>query len=285
MGITEEMYKNEIQWCCPQKESPYYIYTMFVKSTARVYVGHTNNPVRRLKEHIMTRGQYIQEDTKSLDNVVFFVVDTHDTKEDAGKFEMLWMADLNAHIDGYNVAYTIAIPTMDEHDRFVASKEKFIECIKHDEELVRTFNVKIRGYYDDFKDKLKEDTGKKPTNKHVVRKERKPVERKPKRFDFSESEVFRQCYQEVSDSMRKPELTNTERLNKLRETFSGKGRKSTMTFEEGMENLHRWRKGGPIQRHTEKMFITADGLIRPQVTQRHTIDNYKSPWGKSNRHP
>ena len=279
MGITEEMYKNEIQWCCPRKDSPYYIYTMFVKSTARVYVGHTNNPARRLREHIMTRGQYIQEDTKSLDNVVFFVVDTHDTKEDAGKFEMLWMADLNAHIDGYNVAYTIAIPTVDEHDRFVASKEKFIECIQYDEELVRTFNVKIRGYYEDFKDKLKEDTGKKPTNKHVVRKERNPVEKKPKGPDLGELEVFRQCYRE--SMTKQTELTNTERMNKLRETYYGKG--SSMTFEEGVGKLHRWKISSP--KYTDKMYITADGLIRPQVNLHHTVENYKSPWGKSNRPP
>jgi len=219
--------------------------------------------------------------------VVFFVVDTHDTKEDAKTFEMLWMADLNAHIDGYNVAYTIAIPTVEEHTRFVASKEKFIECIKHDEELVRTFNVEIRGYYDVFKDKLKEDTGKKPTNKHVVReprKERKPPGEKPERFDLCELEVFRQCYQEVNDSMRKPELTNTERMIMLRETFSGKGRKSTMTFEEGVEQLRRWREAVSTPRYTEKMYITADGLIRPQVNLHHTMENYKSPWGKSNRH-
>lgn len=56
------MYKNEIQWCCPREDSPYYIYTIFVKSTGRVYVGYTVDPVRRFREHITTRGMTTVDD-------------------------------------------------------------------------------------------------------------------------------------------------------------------------------------------------------------------------------
>ena len=280
-------YHDKIRWCIPgEDESPYYIYTMFIKSTGRVYVGHTIDPIRRIREHVTKREQAVQEDTESLDNIVFFVVEALDTKEEAETFEMLWVSSLNSHIDGYNVAYTITVPTVEEYSRFEASREKFTECIKHEEELVQAFNTRTRAYYEDVFHKLGEMRSKTKTKNNWVikkpREPRKPREKKPERFDLCELEVFRQCYQEVNDKQQKPELTNTERMNKLRETFSGRGRTSTMTFEEGMEKIRRWRESGPIQRHVEKMYITADGLIRPQVNQ-ITIDNYKSPWGKSNK--
>ncbi len=232
-------YHDKIRWCIPREyESPYYIYTVFAKTTGRVYTGYTINPARRLMEHVLNNAQAVQSDIKSLDNVVFFVVEALETKEEAGTFEMLWMSSLNSHTDGYNIAYTITIPTIEEYSRFEESREKFAECIKYEEELVQAFNTRTGTYYEDVIHKI----GELRLNKWRIKKKRIPPGEKPERCNLGESEVFRQCYQEVSDSMRKPELTNTERMNKFRATYSGRGRTSTMTFEEGMDKLNKWRK-------------------------------------------
>ena len=227
MGITEEMYKNEIRWCCPQKASPYYIYTIFVKSSGRVYVGYTIDPVRRFREHITRRAQAIQEDTKSLDNVVFFVVDTHDTKEDAGKFEMLWMADLNSNITGYNVAYTSTIPTVNEHMRFMESRRNFVECIKYDEELLTAFNSKALAYYEDVKQKITETTRRrKPKNQWVNEKERKPRETKGETTNDRMFKLFNSGkldeYMPRAQVRSKPsvnEMTTIDRFKQVRKIF------------------------------------------------------------------
>jgi len=39
--------------------------------------------------------------------------------------------------------------------------------------------------------------------------------------------------------------------------------KPQMSTAERMEQLRRWKMGGPVERRIEKMYITADGLIRP----------------------
>lgn len=128
-------FTNEVIWCVPQgyrryrKNEPvcFYVYVIILYAAKKLYVGYTYNPDNRLKSHISGCDQLVSPHITSQHDVQMFVIDKHNNKDTAKRFENLWMTEFGSvYPNGYNVSHRHHTATKEEDEHIRKQRATFL---------------------------------------------------------------------------------------------------------------------------------------------------------------